>query len=378
MLATFWKKFALFTLPLGVLVGVPAVVLIASGELTSTKSVIDRQLRGEPVLFGPVYTNLVKPFKCATTQRRQPEVIALGSSRVMQFRASFFDAPQTFYNAGGAVNTIVDVSPFLRCVPAASRSPIVILALDQWFFNPRWQRDLGVPNFDETMDPLGVVQARWKDVYTDLAHHKISFPRLWDAKDAVGLNAIMKQRGFRNDGSYSYGDLEHCDDCEVDFADTLQRIASGQRRFEWGADVDRLALDEVDRVLEIAAAKNIQVVGLLPPFAPSVWSHLRASDRYGYIDALRIQLPAIFARRGRQLFDFSDPDSIGAVDAEFIDGFHGSERTYVRMLLKMAAATPALESRLSRASLVERLARAGRYGVPDAAGPTAGGGAGSR
>src|SRR5262249_43165061 len=129
MLTTFWIKLILFTLPLALLVGLPAVILVASGELTPTKSVIDRQLRGETVLYGPAYTNLVKPLKCFGTQRRRPEVLGLGSSRVMQLRASFFENPQAFYNAGGAVNTLSDITPFLHCVPADARSRIVLLAL---------------------------------------------------------------------------------------------------------------------------------------------------------------------------------------------------------------------------------------------------------
>ena len=366
MHATFWKKLVLFALPLALLVGVPTAVLVASGELTSPRTVVDRQLRGEKVVFGPAYTNLVKPLKCQGTRRRQPEVIALGSSRVMQFRASSFAAPQSFFNAGGAVNTLADLAPFLDCLPSDGRPRIVLVGLDPWFFNPRWAHDLGVPDFEEAMDSLAVVQGRWQDVYRDLMRHKIQLRPIWDARSAVGLNAIMRQRGFRNDGSYSYGDLDHCDDCEIGFADTLERIGSGQRRFEWSDEIDRQAIAEIERFLEAAAARNAQVVGLLPPFAPTVWARMRASGRYRYVDTLRAELPTAFTHRGATLFDLSDPASIGALDDEFIDGFHGSERTDVRILLTIAAATPALEARISREALVRRLARAGRYDVPEA------------
>ena len=68
---------------------------------------------------------------------------------------------------------------------------------------------------------------------------------------------------------------------------------------------------------------------------------------------------AIFARRGFEFYDFSDFTDLGAGDEEAVDSFHGSEKVYVRLMLKMLHAgsvlgryadAAVLESDLQRAS----------------------------
>lgn len=78
-------------------------------------------------------------------------------------------------------------------------------------------------------------------------------------------------------------------------------------------------------------------------------------------------LPALrplFVRRVFEILDLTEATDLGAAD-EFIDGFHGSNKTYLRILLRLAAAAPSLAAVVDRGALERRLQQATRYEVPD-------------
>lgn len=365
----FWTRVACFLAPFAAVLALPVGVMFQSGELTRVDDVVDRQLGAEPVLFGLAYSNPVKYYKARALARRRPHVLALGSSRVMQLRAALFATPD-FYNAGGAVATVWDFRRVLRRLDPADPPQTLLLGLDQWMFNPRWgdRADVGERDFMSADSVLNIVQRRWYAVYRDLWQGKIDLPRLMRARGPdVGLNAVLNEKGFRNDGSYLYGDVvyhpEKCEPAGCGFDYTFERIAKGEQRFEWNDRVDAEAVAEIDRVLDAAAGLGMRVVGFLPPFPPAVLERMRAAGRYAYLADIAGALRPTFSHHGFALFDFTDVGPLGATDAEFVDGFHGSEKTYVRMVLVMARETPALAGLVDVPRLERGLAGADRFQV---------------
>jgi hypothetical protein len=366
----FIYKFAAFALPALAIFGVPTILIAAAGELTPIDSVVERQLGSAPLVYGPAYTNPVKRFKLRATEKRRPAVLALGSSRVMQFRADFFREPARFYNAGGAVVALRDARYLLGRLSAQAQPALVILGLDQWFFNPRWSEpvDAGPHAFDVEETPLNVIQRNWRTVYRSLANGKIDVLRCVAHPRAVGLTAVMRGNGFRNDGSYLYGDVIRAPDApdrpDLGFADTFSRIENGERRFEWSDAIDDGALVELDKMLADAGKRGIHVTAFLPPLAPSVAARVRASGRYGYLPRILAAVSPSFAAHGAEIIDLSDAADLGARDDEFIDGFHGSDRTYLRIILRLAEAAPVVAAEVDRAALAARLTRATRFEAP--------------
>jgi hypothetical protein len=289
----------------------------------------------------------------------------------MQFRETFFNAPDRFYNAGGAVATVWDARHFLNALSPEERPRVIILGVDQWFLNPRWAAgaDTGPHEFSVEDTALNIVQRNWRHLYADLRRHKIDLGRALTDPGGIGIAAVMRRMGFRRDGSYCYGDCvetpERCEHWDRGFEDTFGRIARGDLRFEWSDTIDEAAAAEIERLLDFAGAQGIQVVGVMPPFAPSVLARMRASGHYRYLDLIAPRLGPAFRRRGMVLVDLTDPARLAAGDDEFIDGFHGSTRTYLRILLRLADAAPELRAQTRPPSALEqRLASAGRYEVP--------------
>ena len=79
-------------------------------------------------------------------------------------------------------------------------------------------------------------------------------------------------------------------------------------------------------------AVGSRVALMLAPLPGAVMARLEAEGRYAYLSELR----ALLAARFRERFDdFLDLRRV-APDSEFLDGMHGGEVTYMRLILAMA------------------------------------------
>jgi hypothetical protein len=344
-----------FCTPLALLFGPPALVLWLGGELISAEQVVGRlSNESSPVLHGAAYTNATMYVKSRMLTRNDPQLLVLGSSRVMQFRDAFFLPEVRFYNAGGMVARLLHFGTVLQRLREDQQPELLLLGMDAYFFNERFdklERDaLNAAWLDERMntfkDGSEVFFTSWRAVWTDLYAGKVEWTklgRLRGLRDRFGLNAVCRNQGFRNDGSYRYGSRERniTDPAHRDFqfGTTLQQIATGKGRFVYGSTVSAPALREMESVLDNAQARGIQVVGFLPPYPHKVWEAMeQRGDNYAYLWSLEAALRPLFEGRGFEFHNFSDFAWVGADDSEAIDGFHGSEKTYLRLLISMLRA----------------------------------------
>src|SRR5689334_22580555 len=115
-LPRFAGKAALFLLPYAIPIALAQGVLLRLGEVAPTRWVVDRQARGAPFLFLPAYSDHTYALKREAVARFRPHVVALGGSRVNQWRSAMF-RPDTFYNAGNAVYGIAHYRRFVEELP---------------------------------------------------------------------------------------------------------------------------------------------------------------------------------------------------------------------------------------------------------------------
>lgn len=359
----FILKLSLFLLPFVTWLGLPIAVLVRGGELTPVDTVIARQAtHDETILFGPAYTNPDKIYKYRATRHRDPLLLALGSSRVMQLRADFFRRPEDFFNAGGAVSHVRHFRRFLEALPESSRLQLVVIGLDAWLFNPNYPNDDGGAHlYAHEESALNTIQRKWRAIYDDVfSSKKLRLSALASPTGAVGINAIVHGNGFRNDGSYRYGTRldqpDSLDFWDPGFADTRERMRTGTRTMEPSADILPAALDEIRELLVYCRRRHIAVIALIPPYAPSIARDLRASPRWSYMTKLTAALRPIFDKEGGTLGDFTDVSALGTADDEFIDGLHGSEKTYARIMISISEASPVLMKWVDADALRSRLA----------------------
>jgi hypothetical protein len=319
-------------------------VLKISGE--SYTDIDDLILSGEKYLIGYAYDE--KNYKYLkwkeTVSRVKQNILALGSSRILQFRENMFTS--SFYNAGYTISSISEFLPFMNSIPKDNYPDILIISLDQWMFNENWdalnenQNNLQWKyEFNKRASIITVI-----NVWTDIIKNKYGFSTLFHNSDSVkriGLNAIVNNKGFRNDGSMHYGDqitkLINKDSTANDFNyyDTFQRIEGGNMRFEYGSEINDKALQHLDSFLAFCKTNNIHVVGFLPPFANKVNEKMEETEQYGYEKDIYPGSLPIFQKYGYELWNLTYLNTYGSDDTETLDGFHGGEVTYQKMLIYM-------------------------------------------
>lgn len=339
---SFLKNITLFSVPILIALAIPLIILRVAKE--SFYSIDDVIATDSKYLIGYAYHGdnykYLKWKKLASSDKKS--VIALGSSRVLQFRDKMFDT--TFYNAGYSVSRVTDLKAFLQSLPATQYPEYLILGLDQWMFNKNWD------DTKEKKDKPDWINSfvKYPDVntcvllYKDLFNGKVSLGKLQDSNPGcIGLNAIVNSKGFRSDGSMYYGSqieaLQKNDPAAEDYmyADTYERINLGINRFEYCDQINSAAIDSLSEFLSFCKKNNIYVVAFLPPYADKVYAKMNSSGKYVYDKELYNTLAPVVKDYGFELYDYSSVSSCNSNDNETLDGFHGGELTYTKILISI-------------------------------------------
>ena len=208
------RKFAwralLFAAPLLLLVIALEFSLWHVGETWPLERVIHFQETHPRAYFGRLFLDQgTFRYKYLQILRRRPEILVLGSSRTMQFRAEMFGGQAaSFYNAGGMIHSIGDIDQFLDLLPQDATPRMVIIGLDFWWLNADFPR-LRVNSFATDAKEDGTYRwqghasvlsefARNPGLFLDLVTHGFGKKR---NVNAIGALALFRQSGFRIDGS---------------------------------------------------------------------------------------------------------------------------------------------------------------------------------
>ncbi len=370
------KNIFILLAPLLIFYIASAFVLFASGELTSTDNVIRVQESSKNlVLYGQAYSQSHEYYKLKSVLKREPQIIAIGTSRALQIRSAFFKDVE-FFNAAKVIRILRDYRPFLDAIPEGKEPEILIISLDQFFFKPH--EDMNQTNFDSlttnnndwlqalTFGPPKLARRATDHLYSIATKKAVQFvsrsPNKKDVQSAasisavttssilsspadlmegarkIGLNALVANNGYRNDGSYYTGsfiaDPKGAEDYL--FKTTLSKISRGVGVFEESNIITKKSLNELDLILEECDRRGIHVIAFLPPYAHEVYEELRQTGRHKYLFNLSSELIPIFKKHDAAFYDYSDLKTIGSSDEEVIDGWHASEKAYLRIIIKLS------------------------------------------
>jgi hypothetical protein len=350
-LRSFLLKLLLFSLPFAIPFLLFTGFLMYTGESMPLSSVVAMQMGDEPVLYRPRYGNRDPQFKLLSTNTRQPDVVAVGSSRVLQFRSPFFNRDRSsFYNAGGPAWQLDHVTHLVENLNYTPR--VLILGLDQPWFNEAYPGDPFEPSLEPSSDFDHIFMVNRSVMQSLLDGEPLDFSRMLGRRDpgfggmALGLRAIRDGHGFRNDGSEQYGDFFVARYLypENERARHLSLMQNGQDMYARGREVSASALEQVERLLRYCDERGIFVIGFLPSYMPSLYQQMMAGGQHTYMAALPERLRPLFEQHGFAFFDFSDGSLLHATDGDFIDGWHASERMNLRLYTEMVRALPDLLS----------------------------------
>lgn len=159
----------------------------------------------------------------------------------------------------------------------------------------------------------------------------------------IGVMARYKESGYASDGSYYYTHLVTSPDAQVydcKFSGTLGYIKEGANRFSYATKAGFAYFANFIEVLKIFKAHDIKVILFFPPMALTVIQEMKKYN-YQYIDDLKNK----FREVGLYVYDFTDPiELVETADCEFIDGFHGGDVLYAKILRFLSEQEPLLSN----------------------------------
>lgn len=344
-----WKKYCttLLGLSLGAIifyVGVAEWMLHRLNEAhVGDDAAISMQIE-DNALYGSALTGDVAFLKYGVISRIKPDILALGTSRSMQFRAPFFkDA--TFYTVGGLGDSVDAMEDVFDRVCSSYTPKIVIFAVDWDWLNPNYAHNKSSHVFEEKnmLSNKAYVykclyQALWqnKNVREQLLRPAIRERDVIGDHPTIGLLAGVKSEGFRADGSFQYGDaILHPRSIEERFEDTRKRIREGNRRFENADHIDADELLKLASFIHKMKSHGCHVLVLLSPFPNEIYQRFMDSEGHGrFILQFEQSVQELCMKQNVPFYDFSDMAWLDAPDEEALDGFHASERTYGRIVLQ--------------------------------------------
>lgn len=356
----FRRKVALFILPLLIVISIAFGKYLYAGVITYELLPFDISIAAQRIktdkLLGMGYNEQTPYYKLRNANIDRVPVLALGTSRVMQFSSVYF-YDGMFYNTGGAVRNNFD--EYINFLENLNYTPkVIILGIDFWLFNEKF-----IGNYPECPCYATITQversfnAILKEIIQDAQKEKWTLPQLNNYASEIGLNGRIKQSGFRRDGTYYYGDVyrapENADDYQ--FKDTLKRIDEGSRRFEYGSDVYDKTVDELDQFLSYCMEREIKVVGFLPPVAPTVYNAMISSGNYGYVEKIPDICKKAFDEYGYYFEDLLNMSLFGIEDDYYIDGFHGSEIVYAIITKELVLHNQTLQQYVNYEALLDKL-----------------------
>jgi len=295
-----------------------------NGENNTFKEIVGKQLKHNSI-YGTALNQNTFSYKLELIEEVKPKVIALGSSRVMQFRKESFNT--SFINAGGAMNYLNEGYLFLDAMYKVHRPEYIILGLDFWWFNHDHYQPSAFPYHNN--NGTTITFSKIRKTFSWLFNGKISLLREHKNYFNLGFDAIKYSTGFRSDGSYFYaktlfGVVPSSDER---FSDTFDRIEKGGYRFEFSDQLDTTRVAILEKILKLIETHKTKVLILLPPVANGVYQKLDNSH-YSYIKALQKYLPTL----DKEIYDHHYLSTLTENDCECIDGFHGGDIIYKRIL----------------------------------------------
>lgn len=330
-----------FFLTLGLLAVVAVGLLLpysfwwvhASGDVAVERAVA-AQASGKFAIFGSGVSQDFVDYKLRLYAAVKPEIAVVGSSRVMQFRGSYFRRP--FVNVGGTAGNLSVLRSTIDAMLRIHRPQAVIIGLDFWWFSAGWQKDPFAPEPPTSgsyVYDLETLKAPWKWLLEGKIGWREFFAPLTGAfrDDRFGIMAQRSSDGFASDGSWHYtadvtGQQRPFD---YQFGDTLKQVRYGIKAF---APAPVLSEEHLDAFAEIYCrlkSRGIQTYVFIAPLSATVLDAMRERQAgYPHLFSLYTAL----MERGIDVMDFTDPRKFGSSDCEFVDGFHGGEVTYTRIL----------------------------------------------
>ncbi len=322
--------------------GFNMVFLWRAGELLSLKRVVELQQRdGLFCIYGQASSDGTVSYRFASYERVRPEIIAVGSSRAMQLRQSFFTRP--FLNLGGTVRSTASFQPLLERLFKVHRPSVMILALDPWWFGSDYSAFYAqaFPGEESSISLRSMLLPLQWMLAGNLSFHRYiaTLVHGWEGENPCRIGVAARERGdgFGPDGARLYTSTvtrQKSVQSGWSFQNMVALAERGDGIFGSRQTLSEDAVANLLQAIRYAEAQGVHVAVIVPPIAPRVYTALqKMPNALRYVDLLIARLK----EERIQLVDGYDPTSLDASSCEFFDGQHGGDIISARLLKRLGA-----------------------------------------
>lgn len=313
-----------------------AILTITSvvGEGTSQAWRV-RQQAWTSTLYHSPYID-IDSYKRALLDYHKPQIAVIGTSRAGPFRGSFFTKP--FVN----LQSTVDSPEVLHRFVASeflndARLKHLIIVAELW-----WFADTPKPDTSKLSQKV-TIERKLKSLWSYFTHRTRGKERRQEVLAAIGegrltsfmgIHGLVRREGFSAVGSFHYEQIVSGRRVSNDkaFNFSLNALSLGEHRFPFGKQLNETAWANFASVLALLEQRKIEYTVVLAPFAPTVANAMKP-ERFRHYAALIKRLHEAEIPYS----DFTYPSTLGNDDCEYIDGFHGGDVVYARMLSQIVA-----------------------------------------
>lgn len=328
------KRFIKKTLPfilLGLLfVGIGEFFLLRFKEATPISKVADIQSKTTKELYygRQFFENSLSLYKYEMLQRKQPKVLVIGQSVVLQFRDFMFEPYQNdFYNTGLMVRNLNDLEYLITLFENGKiKSPeFILMGLDLSFVLKNCFLDnyksLKNPPKDQVLETQPHLKAI-QNIY--FAGKNRSMP---DTDVGFGRSG-MSGRGYRNDGSHrNKPEIENFvkDAVYVDYGNLKNKLDNRNIPFLAPIEYDSTKAVRLVTTLERFQKKGINLLLYFPAYSDEFFDHAKKDTAFYNFWQDYMALQSSLIQNGFDVIPFRTPKSIGLNDKYMIDAEHASE-----------------------------------------------------
>ena len=317
------------------------LLLLQADETTPLQNIVSAQAKSD-VLYGTAIHGNEVEHKLALVARRNPSVVALGSSRMEQFRQEFFD--QSFVCVCTVMGAIEDAEPLIDEILHRHKPKVVLFGVDYWWFSdvPQGRNVHSVrkkPN-KITLQKLMLPIEWWKRGRLSTGQYWATIFQQETVKtlpgyQLAGLSALLNGRGVRPDGSVLHGNMLFASASvqpSQDINVMRERVRIGHPLYPHKSKLKPSQISILEQAISKLGDAGVRVIVILPPMLPLVVDLLDKSDNHAYVS----EIIAALSTAKPAVHNYHDARSIGATGCEFLDDRHAGDVTNMRILIDIA------------------------------------------
>lgn len=333
-------KLCLFFLPFSALNLILAGLAWHSGEAMPVGRIVNLQQKEEGSFFGSITEARYGEYKQAAYRLRQPEILILGNSLMLNVRSEFFTKrPGAVYNGSVGGWHLPNMRTFYQRLEIQPKIVIALIDLN-WFhadIKPAADENPFSPSDD--FDFNRIHQATVEMVHR-LLTGRLNIAQILQRRDpltgrtSLGLRALELSHGYRLDGSRQLGRLAiRPDHWNRLVQDELDRLAEASESASASLTVNETAFEMLHGFLQEAKDNEISLIGVTAPWHFAILERMKELGRDRQIAPIRARVEELFATLGFHYHFFGDMRAYGADATEWYDERHMSESNSLRMML---------------------------------------------